>query len=217
MSERLSADLAALRGVVDRLGDVHLEALSPSTEIGPLLGEDLARRRVLVIGPDAAHTGLAFVRDWAAQVLACETDAAPAAEPDLPTTPAQLELRRCGWEDLDPAADRPFQTVHCDGLLHRVLEPVTLLRRLRAMTAPGGTLLIGSMLLSDPERSELLRFVPHRHNGDPSWWFVPGRLAFRWMVQTAGFVVQAELDEQPGPQDGFAVVHGYLRARAEPE
>lgn len=212
MTESLLEDLAALQAAVDRLGDLRPHTSSPQRRGAYLSNADVATRRVLVVGAGAAQIGLAYVESGAEHVCACDSDAISAPQP---TKPGQLELRRCGWEALDPAHDEGFGVVHCDGLLHRVLEPMTLLRRLRAMTAPGATLLIGSMLLADPERSELLRFVPDRYAADASWWFVPGRLAFRWMVQTAGFEVQADLGEQEGPHDGFAVVHGYLRARAE--
>ncbi len=72
----------------------------------------------------------------------------------------------------------------------------------------------GAQQLADPERSEYLRFVPDRHAGDPLLWFIPGRLALRWMVQTAGFDVEAEFGESEGPREGFPVLTGYLRARA---
>jgi hypothetical protein len=76
--------------------------------------------------------------------------------------------------------------------------------------------LIGAMVLGDPERSEFLRFVPDRFAGDPNYWFVPGRLAFRWLVETAGFRVEAEFGEQEGPRDEFPVASTYLRAHARP-
>lgn len=126
----------------------------------------------------------------------------------------RMELRSSGWETLDPQRDGTFELVHCHGLLHRVLEPTALLRTLRRLAACRGTLLISSMMLADPERSEYLRFVPDRHAGDPPLWFIPGRLALRWMVQTAGFDVEAEFGESEGPREGFPVLTGYLRARA---
>ena len=58
--------------------------------------------------------------------------------------------------------------------------------------------------------------IPDRYAGDASWWFVPGRLAFRWIVQAAGFDVQAEFGEREGPRDLFPVVNVYLRAIARP-
>jgi hypothetical protein len=70
------------------------------------------------------------------------------------------------------------------------------------------------MMIDDPERSEYLRFVPDRFAGDPTWWFVPGRLAVRWLLQTAGFEVEGEFAEREGPRDLFPVVCAYLRATA---
>lgn len=209
MTDSLQPELTALRVAVERLDKLRLAAPPPQPSAQDDL--DVAGLRVLVVGPNARDEALALADRSPAHVLACEpVDASQ--DPDEGPGTVSLEVRRCDWESLDPRRDGTFELVHCDGLLHRVLEPMALLHRLRAMTADDGTLVIGSMLLADPERSELLRFVPDRHAGDPSWWFVPGRLAFRWMVMTAGFEIQAELDEREGPSDGFAVVHGYLQA-----
>jgi hypothetical protein len=67
------------------------------------------------------------------------------------------------------------------------------------------------VLLDDPERSELIRFVPDADGGGS---FVPGRLAFRWLVETTGFEVEAELDTVELPAARFPTSHGYLRAVA---
>jgi SAM-dependent methyltransferase len=118
------------------------------------------------------------------------------------------------WRVLDPETHGTFDLVHCRLLLHRCSDPMGLLQSLRGVTAPSGTLLMATMLLADPERSEYLRFVPAGHGSDPSWWFVPGRLAVRWMLQAAGYEVQEEFGEQPGPRDRLALVSAYLRATA---
>lgn len=160
-------------------------------EIQAQLGERVPGARILLAGPvpDAATASLAQL--GAAQTKTC-------ADP----------------EQLDTDSEEGFDVVYCDGLLHRVREPLALLRRLRHLTRDGGTLVIGSILISDPERSEYLRFVPDRYAGDPSWWFVPGRLAFRWLVQSAGFEIEAAFGERNGTTEPFAVMRGYLRARA---
>ena len=62
-----------------------------------------------------------------------------------------------------------------------------LLQRLRSMLADDGRLIFGSMMLPEPELSEYIRFMPGEYFGDPTWWFVPGRLAMRWMLETTGF------------------------------
>ena len=103
--------------------------------------------------------------------------------------------------------------MHCNELLHRVVEPLALLKTLRRMIAEDGTLLIGSMMIADPERSEYLRFIPDRYDGDPDWWFVPGRLAFRWLVQAAGFEIETAFGEHEGPQDWLPLITGYLLAK----
>lgn len=185
-------------------------------ELDRQVNRTLAGRRALVVGCRSGYDAFALAARGAEHVLACEpSDAVRQAELLESAYRSGVEFRRADWPALDARRDGRFDIVHCDGLLHRVLEPIALLRKLYELTADDGLLLIGSMMMGDPERSELLRFVPGRHDDDPTWWFVPGRLAFRWMVQTAGFVVEAEFGEREGPRDGFPVVSGYLRARRE--
>jgi SAM-dependent methyltransferase len=170
-------------------------------EIDRELAGRIARRRVLVVGPDPYGDHAAYVARGAMGVTVC-------AHPD----------------GLEPNGDRPFEIVHCDDLLHRVPEPVTLLRTLRRAIADGGLLLIGSMMIDDPERSEYLRFIPDwqafalpgstRCHGGHAGSFLPGRLAFRWMVATAGFEVEAAFGEREASDGPVPLVTGYLRATA---
>ena len=211
MSKSLDDELAALRSAIDRVPDWDgrppaVDGTAPGAQtpddararererwasIDAHLERPVTGQRVLVVGRDVAADAAAFAARDAGEVFACGD-----------------------WETLDPERHGTFDIVHCHGLVHRVLEPITLLRRLRAMTAPGGILLLSSMMLADPERSEYLRFVPGHHAGDSSWWFIPGRLAIRWMVQSVGFEIQVEFDEHEGPRDRIPVVGAYLRAVA---
>jgi SAM-dependent methyltransferase len=172
----------------------------------------IAGRRVLVIGGEVVKDAQAFNSRGAGYVLGCVEPGQQGAPEDVGQP--GIDLRSVGWQGLDPDAHGTFDLVLCNDLLHRVAEPLTLLRKLRALTSGGGTLLIGAMLIDDPERSEYLRFVPDRFAGDPSWWFVPGPLAFHWLVQSAGFEVEAEFAQREGPRDLFPVVSAYLRATA---
>lgn len=184
--------------------------------LGAHVAAPLTERRVLVVEGGAGYDAFAFAARGAEYVLASgRSDELRQAELLESVYQSGVEFRPAGWEALDPAREGSFDVVHCRGLLHRVLEPMTLLRTLRSLTASEGTLLIESMVLADPERSELLRFVPGAHAEDADCWFVPGRLAFRWMVEQVGFAVQAEIGETEGPRDGFPVVYMYLRATAE--
>ena len=103
-----------------------------------------------------------------------------------------VEIRPIAWQDLDPQVHGTFDVVHCHGVLYHELNPVALLQRLHTMLRPGGSLLFGTMMLGDPELSEYARFVPTEYYGDPTWWWVPGRLATRWMLRAAGFDVDEE-------------------------
>lgn len=184
--------------------------------IGPHLDARLAQLRVLVVNCGAGYDAFAFAARGAEYVMACEPTATLRQAELLESVyKSGVDFRPASWEALDTTCDGTFDIVYCHGLLHRTLEPMTLLRALRRVTASEGTLLIDSLVLDDPERSELLRFVPDQHAGDATCWFVPGRLAFRWMIETAGFAVEAELGEIEGPRDRFPVVHHHLRASAE--
>jgi len=178
----------------------------------------------LVIGGAAIEDARELAARGAAYVLSCA--APPEREPSLGGVEGRIELdgegvdgridyQPLGWEELAPARQGTFDLILCDDLVHRVTEPLSLLRALRVMTSEGGVLLIGAMMIDDPERSEYLRFVPDRYAADPSWWFVPGRLALRWLLQAAGFVVEAEFGEREGPRDLFPVVRAYLKAVAD--
>jgi hypothetical protein len=73
------------------------------------------------------------------------------------------------------------------------------------------------MMLASAEHSEYARFVPGSYYGDKTWWWVPGRLATRWMLEAAGFEVRQELDVHPGPPGEFPTVNGYFElGRGEP-
>jgi SAM-dependent methyltransferase len=186
------------------------------SELDRQLEGALAGRRVLVLGGDAIYDAQAFVARGSAFVQACvpaDTAAKTSVNGDSGVSDA-VRILPIAWADLDPARLGVFDVVHCHDLLHRVCEPLALLHALHGVTAPGGTLLIASMLLSDPERSEYLRFIPDGHAGDPDVRFIPGRLAFRWMLAEAGFEVESEFGEQEGPRDRLPVVSAYVRAVA---
>jgi hypothetical protein len=103
--------------------------------------------------------------------------------------------------------------VHCHGVLYHDLHPMALVQRLASMLAPGGTLFFGSIMLADPELSEYARFVPGAYYGDETWWWVPGRLAMRRMLEAAGLAVSEEFGLFPGPPGEFPVITGYFTAR----
>src|SRR6202043_3682173 len=89
-------------------------------------------------------------------------------------------------------------------------NPIEMLLKLRSMLAPAGEMLFGSMLHASAEQSEFIRFVPDAYAGDKTWWFVPGRLAMRWMLEVTGFDVE-ELVLSEGPQGEFPTLNGYFR------
>ena len=70
---------------------------------------------------------------------------------DAPAFPGAAEVveRHGAWQELEGL----FDIVCCDGLFHRVTEPMALLRKLRAFLADDGLLLVSSLLVADPERS----------------------------------------------------------------
>ncbi|HEX3279170.1 MAG TPA: DUF1698 domain-containing protein [Thermoleophilaceae bacterium] len=173
---------------------------------------DLTGSRVLDVGSNAGYDPFMFKRRGADYVLACEPfefiEQALFLESVYRTG---ADFQRIGWQDLDPAEHGTFDLVHCHGVLYHEPNPMALLARLWQLTSPGGTLLLGSMQLADPTMSEYARYVPLSYYGDPTWWWVPGRLALRWMVETAGFDVAGAFGESPGPPGEFETINGYVR------
>ncbi|MFL5887269.1 MAG: DUF1698 domain-containing protein, partial [Thermoleophilaceae bacterium] len=152
--------------------------------------DDLTGRSVLDVGSNAGYDPFMFNLRRAERILACEPfeyhEQALFLQEVYGTA---IDFQRIGWRDLDPGTHGSFDIVHCNGVLYHDPHPLMLLQKLRAMLAGRGTLYLGSMMLAAPELSEHVRFVPGSYFGDPTWWWVPGRLALRWMLEAAGFEV----------------------------
>jgi len=175
---------------------------------------DIQGRRVLDVGSNAGYDPFMFKLLGAADVMACEPFQFFHQMEFLESVyRSGIRPHQLRWQELDPDVHGRFDLVHCHGVLYHEVHPMVLLERLRAMLADGGTLLFGSMMLSDPELSEYARFVPGAYYNDPSWWWVPGRLAMRWMLETVGLPVEEEFGLAAGPPGEFATVNGYFRAR----
>jgi tRNA (mo5U34)-methyltransferase len=173
--------------------------------------DDLSGKRVLDIGSNAGYDPFMFHLRGAEYVLGCE--------PFHVIEPARIlervyqtgvDFQALGWQDVDPAVHGTFDLIHCHGVLYHDLHPVALLQRLRELLNPDGLLYFGSMMLADPEMSEYARFVPGPYYSDATWWWVPGRLAMRWMLETCGLEVVRQLPTHPGPPGEFATINGYF-------
>ena len=171
---------------------------------------DLSATRVLDVGCNAGYDPFMFRYRGASEVVGCEPswpyDQAVFLESIYETGAV---LRRIGWQQLDPEDQGRFDLIHCNGVLYHEPNPMLMLQRLRPMLADGGTVLLGTMLLASSELSEHARFVPGAFAGDRTWWWVPGRLAFRWMCEAVGFRVGQEFGLFEGPRDTFPVVAAY--------
>jgi SAM-dependent methyltransferase len=174
--------------------------------------------RVLDIGSNAGYDPFMFKLLGAAEVMACEPFEF-IRQMEFLESVYRSGIRPCQmrWQELDSERDGRFELVHCHGVLYHEVHPMVLLQRLREMLTDDGVLLFGSMMLADPELSECARFVPGAYYNDSSWWWVPGRLAMRWMLETVGLRVVEEFGLSPGPPGEFPTVNGYFRAvRGEP-
>jgi tRNA (mo5U34)-methyltransferase len=173
---------------------------------------DLAGKRVLDVGSNAGYDPLMFNLRGAEYVLACEPFEFHRQALFLESIyQTGIDFQQIGWQQLDPSAHGAFDLIHCHGVLYHEAHPMRMLQRLRPMLADGGTFLFGSMMLASPEMSEYARFVPGAYYGDPTWWWVPGRLAMRWMLEAAGFAVEEEFGVSPGPPGEFDTINGYFR------
>lgn len=162
-------------------------------------------RRVLVLGDQAVEDARAYAARGAESVTVLGSSGGSVASNGAP-----VSLRRL---DPDTWGEELYDVVHCAHLLDRTPDPVGVLRLLRDVIRPAGTLLLAVCMLDDPERSEYLRYLPGADTLDGRTWFIPGRLAVRWMLQTTGFAVQDEFGERPGDRHGSPTVCAYLRAR----
>jgi SAM-dependent methyltransferase len=181
--------------------------------LGEELPDDLAGMRVLDVGSNAGYDPFMFRLRGADHVLACEPFEFIEQARFLESIyQSGVDFQQIGWQVLDPGKHGLFDLVHCHGVLYHELDPAGLVRRLRDMTAPGGTVLLGSMMLADPMLSEYARFVPGSYYGDPTWWWVPGRLVLRWLVEASGLDLEDAFGEHPGPAGEFETVNGYVRA-----
>lgn len=181
---------------------------------GAQVPQDLSGKRVLDVGSNAGYDAFMFRLRGAEHVLACEPFQFLQQARFLEEIyRSGVDFQPLGWQDLDPERHGRFDIVHCHGVLYHDLHPVALLQRLHAMLADGGTLYFGSMMLGDAELAEYARFVPTAYYGDPTWWWVPGRLAMRWMLESVGLEVVTDYGFHDGPPGEFHVVNGYFECR----
>ena len=231
--ERDKDDARQLREQADRLspwlqgpfylgGDVVIEGMWRNDQRWEAMREhvgDVRGKRVLDVGSNAGYDAFMFAVLGADEVLACEPFEFIAQARFLESvyrTGARFE--QTGWQRLDPGLHGTFDLVHCNGVLYHEPNPIGMLQQLRKMVADGGELLLGSMMLYDAELSEYARFVRGSYAEDPTWWWVPGRLALRWMMDACGFEAELLPVRFNGPTGDFSVVNGYLRGRpADPD
>lgn len=186
--------------------------------LAPHVPDDLSGARVLDVGCNAGYDPFMFRLLGAEYVLGAEPfDFIRQARFLEEIYASGVDFQQLGWQDLHPDRHGTFDLVHCHGVLYHEFHPMALLQRLQLLLAPSGTLLFGSMMLAAPEFAEQMRFVPGAYYGDPTWWWVPGRLAMRWMLEAVGLPVLDELAVHDGPPGEFRTINGYFRcSRGEP-
>jgi SAM-dependent methyltransferase len=187
--------------------------------IGDHIG-DLSGARVLDVGSNAGYDPFVFRARGAREVTACEPRESIEQMRFLEAIYASgIDPRQTGWQQLSAEEHGRYDLVHCNGVLHREPSPLGLLARLREMVADGGRLLLGTVVLESGDLAEHARFVPNGFAGDPTWWWVPGRAAMRWMLESAGFRVEILRDTfSRGPEGSFPVLDGYYDCvPAEPD
>jgi tRNA (mo5U34)-methyltransferase len=177
------------------------------------LPRDFGGISVLDVGSNAGYDPFMFKRRGAGKVLACEPfefiEQARFLESIYKTG---VDFQRIGWQELSREKYGSFDFVHCHGVLYHEPDPMSLLTRLFEMTAPGGTLLLGSMMFGDPQHSDLSRFVPLAYYTDDTWWWTPGPEALKSMIVAAGFELHGSFGESEGPPGEFRTINGYFRA-----
>jgi tRNA (mo5U34)-methyltransferase len=117
---------------------------------------------------------------------------------------SRVEYRRMDAFELDQL-DEQFDFVYCLGILHRVENPLGLLRVLRGRTASGGTVLVETYGLrpEDQDGSVIRVWEPgevYAHDDFVYWGF--GHAALQRLARIAGFssadaLVDVEVDDHP--------------------
>jgi hypothetical protein len=155
------------------------------------LPADLARRKVLDIRPAADRVSEELAAREAEDVRAWD-----------------------GAEEL-PADAGGFDLVVCREALNRTAYPANFLSRVWAAAADGATLLIQCRVMTATDLSMYANFVDARlAKGEFEW--MPGRLAFRWLVETSGFDIDRWIDSpalEAGPGQGDAYLLAIRVAR----
>jgi SAM-dependent methyltransferase len=182
--------------------------------LGAEIPASLAGMRVLDIGSNAGYDPFRFSLRDPDHVLACEPFAFIEQARFLESIyQTGIELRKTGWQWLDPAVDGRFDLVHCHGVLYHEPDPLALLERLFEMTTDGGLCVFGSMMHGDPAMADLARMVPLSYFGDDTWWWAPGPVAMRQMLESVGFEVEKSFGVSTGPPGEFPTINGYFRIR----
>jgi hypothetical protein len=96
-----------------------------------------------------------------------------------------------------------YDLVVCRDVIQRNPHPACLLNRLWGVMTEGGSLLLHSPVLTDPEKSRFARFVAANAGAGSTEW-LPGRLALRWSVETSGFDIEGWLATEDRPKSGVA-------------
>ena len=104
--------------------------------------------------------------------------------------------------------DSGFDLVICGSEAGGGIHPLGLYAWLRGAIRPNGVLVAGSRVIPDPKLSQYARFLPAKPP-QPSRW-IPGRLAFRWMVEVSGF----ELTDWLGDPGSDLATEAHLQAKA---
>lgn len=131
-------------------------------------------------------------------------DVAPPGEPDRVST----ELEGRGGALVRPELDAEWEKAGydlavCREVIQRDPYPARLLMRLWGVMTEGGTLLLHSPVMTEPEKSQFARFVAADAGAGATEW-LPGRLALRWSVETSGFDVDGWLATEDRPHEGVA-------------
>lgn len=105
--------------------------------------------------------------------------------------------------------DGGFDLALCGSEAGAGVHPLALYAWLRRSLRPDAVLVAGSRIIPDPKLSQYARFVPAATPEQASRW-LPGRLAFRWMVEVSAFDLVTWLDDG----DGATETEAYLQARA---
>lgn len=183
--------------------------------LNPMLPQSLAGKRVLEIACNAGFDSFFINLRGPREYLATDPDPICHQQALLLNSVYRtgIEFRRLAWQELSSAVHGTFDLVVCIGLLYHEPSPMELLAKMEQLTAPGGAVILETLVLATEVRAPLAKFIETTYRGDPSVWWIPTTTCVEGLVRAAGFsevqLTHKMLDASLNPLDPTRTIEGW--------